>query len=159
MSLIDLPTARAHLRLEDDYPDEQVELYLNAAEKTAALFMNRRIYADQAALDAEILTVPAALLAAGTTYTTAIQANLAITDLVARSADDAYALSVYEAAQTTGYQIRAGIVIDDAIRAGILLILGHLFEQRQDTVVGASVATLPMGSRSVLMPYRVAMGI
>jgi hypothetical protein len=45
------------------------------------------------------------------------------------------------------------------IRAGVLLILGHLFENREDTVAGATVASLPQGSRVVLMPYRVSMGV
>lgn len=48
---------------------------------------------------------------------------------------------------------KAPILVDDLIRAGILLILGHLYEHREDVVTGAAVE-LPMGSKALLRGYR-----
>jgi hypothetical protein len=158
MSLIDLPSAKAHLRVASDYPDAQVSVYLGAAESMAAQFLNRNIYADPAALTAAVAAVPAALIAAGVAYEAAIEAAADIVDTVAQAAAVEYAEAVYAAAQDSARRTRAGIVIDDMIRAGALLILGHLFENREDTVVGATVERLPQGSRAVLQPYRVSMG-
>lgn len=52
----------------------------------------------------------------------------------------------------------AGVVADDAIRAAILLILGHLDANHEDVVIGTIATEIPMGSRSLLAPYR-AMGV
>jgi hypothetical protein len=51
------------------------------------------------------------------------------------------------------------IVINPSVRAACLLILGSLFENREDVSAGASFSELPMGSRSLLTPYRVGWGI
>lgn len=51
------------------------------------------------------------------------------------------------------------IVINDAIKAAMLLILGHLYANREDVVVGVSANALPMGSRSLLDLYRMLPGV
>lgn len=51
------------------------------------------------------------------------------------------------------------MVADDLIRSAILLIVGHLYANREDAVVGASVAELPMGSLYLLQPHRRHMGV
>jgi hypothetical protein len=158
MALVDLPAAKAHLRVGAGYPDEQVAPYLSAAEMLAVKYLNRGVYTDDAALQAAITAVPAALLAAGVAYSAAITAADAVTDPVARCADRDYAHQVYREAQTAARQARAGIVMNDLIKAGILLTLGHLFENREDVVAGASVASLPNGSKHLLTPFRVDMG-
>lgn len=159
MSLIDLPSAKAHLRVASDYPDAQVSVYLNAAETMAAQWLNRNVYADQTALSAAVAAVPAALLAAGVAYEAAIDAAEAITDEVARCAAEQYAEDVYAAAQDSARRTRAGIVIDDMIRAGVLLWLGHLFVNREEEVTGTITSNMRTGAHVVLQPYRVEMGI
>ena len=52
----------------------------------------------------------------------------------------------------------AGVIADDAIRAAILLILGHLDANREDVITGTIATDIPLGSRSLLAPYR-AMGV
>jgi hypothetical protein len=47
-----------------------------------------------------------------------------------------------------------GIVLNFSITAAVLLMLGHLYEQREDTVMG-SVIELPSGSKMLLAPYRI----
>lgn len=158
MSLISLPTAKAHLRLESDYPDAQVQGKLDAAESMAAQFLNRRVYADAGALAAAITAVPAALVAAGVAYEAALTAADAIDDQVARCAAQEYALRVYRDAQTAACETYAGIVINPQLEAAMLLTLGHLFENRQDVQQGA-VQQLPIGATQLLFPFRVGLGV
>lgn len=114
MALVDIPTARAHLRVDADYPESQLALYLGAATEQAQQFMNRMVYENTNALTDAVLD--------GT------------------AGDDP-------------------MLINDSIRAAILLILGHLHANREDVVGGAAVVALPMGSRSLLQPFRVGMGV
>lgn len=158
MSVIALATAKAHLRLESDYPDAQVQGKLDAAESSAAQFLNRRIYASQGALDTAVAAVPAALVAAGTAYQAALTAAAEIDDSVARCAAEKYALRVYRDAQTLASETYAGVVINPQIEAAILLTLGHLFENRQDVQQGA-VQQLPIGAEQLLFPFRVGLGV
>jgi hypothetical protein len=158
VSIISLATAKAHLRLESDYPDSQVLPKLEAAERMAAEFLNRRIYAADTDLTAAVSAVPAALVAAGTAYQTALAAGEAIDDEVARCAAQGYAQRVYREAQAAAGEIYAGIVINPQIEAAILLTLGHLFENRQDVQQGA-IQQLPIGAQQLLFPFRVGLGV
>jgi hypothetical protein len=111
MDLVTSDQAAAHLRT-----DEDVSLYLGAAALAASEFLNRQVYATDAAMAAAVLD--------GT------------------AGDDP-------------------MVINDAIRAAILLQLGHLYRNREDVAAGASAAAveLPLGSRTLLQPYRVGLGV
>ncbi|WP_296257721.1 MULTISPECIES: head-tail connector protein [unclassified Pseudomonas] len=51
------------------------------------------------------------------------------------------------------------VLINPSIRAACLLILGSLYANREDVVVGTSISELPMGSRALLMPYRIGWGV
>ncbi|MGK3120457.1 head-tail connector protein [Pseudomonas corrugata] len=116
MGAIDIALAMQHLRAEVD-DQVYVQALLNAAEDSAAQYLQRQFYADAAALEAAVL------------------------------------------AGTAGND---PIVVTGSIVAACLLILGHLYANREDTVTGinvSSVAELPMGSRTLLHPYRVQMGV
>lgn len=52
-----------------------------------------------------------------------------------------------------------GIVINDAISAAMLLLTGHLYAHREDVVVGVSVTDMPSGSRMLMQPYRIGLGV
>ena len=56
-----------------------------------------------------------------------------------------------------GYGTRADIPPD--IIAAIKLYLGHLYENREDVVVGVAVNKLPKASESLLYPYRILGGV
>ena len=49
----------------------------------------------------------------------------------------------------------AGIVINPAIQAALLLIVGHLYANREDVLAGVSVAQLPNGADYLLQPFKV----
>lgn len=107
-----LETAKQHLRIDGNEDDELVSLYLQAAREHAALFLNRSVYEDAAALADGVL------------------------------AGD-----------------MTGIVATGAIDAAVLLICGTLYANRENAVIGASVATLPGGSQALLQPYRILTGV
>ena len=52
-----------------------------------------------------------------------------------------------------------GIVINPAVQAALLLIVGKLYACREDAVVGVSVTQLPNGAEYLLQPYRTGMGV
>ena len=64
-----------------------------------------------------------------------------------------YANSTAQGTDTTG------IVINSAIQAALLLIVGHLYANREDVVVGVSATQLPNGAQYLLQPYRIGMGV
>lgn len=113
MSVISIDVAMQHCRAEEADRDD-VQLKLDAAEESAALYLNRSFYADSLALKEAVL--------AGT------------------AGEDP-------------------MIITKSITAACLLILGNLYANREDVVVGVSVSDLPQGSRSLLSPYRVSLGV
>lgn len=152
--LIDLPTAKLQASIDDSADDALVTIYIGAAERFAVEYMQRNIYADQSALNTAIAAAPVALAAATTAYETAIAAADAMPDGVAKemaifSANDAYSNALKVARLT-----HQGIVLDDNIRVAMLLTIAHLYQNREETVVGVSVAPLPMGAKSFLDLYR-----
>lgn len=59
----------------------------------------------------------------------------------------------------TGYSTGSPDMLPEAIRRAILLIVGHLYENREQTVIGTIVSELPMGVLFMLQPYRLRMGV
>lgn len=55
----------------------------------------------------------------------------------------------------------SGIVANDAIRAAILLLTGHLYTNREDVISDSRAVAiqLPQGSQFLLNPYRVGNGV
>lgn len=157
--LVTVAEARANHGIDDDYPEAPITLKLMAAEQFAQTFLNRKVYADDAALTAARALVPAAILAAGVAYEAAVDAADLIEDEVAAEMAHAYAESTYTQALTVARETFAGIVVNEQIKAAILLIFGHLFENHEDVVVGTIAEQLPMGSQYLLQPLRVGMGV
>lgn len=113
MTVIPIEVAIQHLRADGE-DQSYVELVLEAAEDSAAQFLNRRFYADDEALASGVL------------------AGVAGAD---------------------------PILVNPSIRAACLLIAGKLYNSREDAVTGVSVTELPSGSQSLLMPYRISLGV
>lgn len=51
------------------------------------------------------------------------------------------------------------MVVNDAIRAAILLLIGHLFANREAVVTGTIATQVPMGVHALLWPYRIGLGV
>ncbi|WP_028941616.1 head-tail connector protein [Pseudomonas vranovensis] len=51
------------------------------------------------------------------------------------------------------------ILINAAIKGACLLILGHLYANREDVVTGTIATAMPMGSQALLTPHRIGWGV
>ncbi|AXA66747.1 head-tail connector protein [Pseudomonas oryzihabitans] len=158
MSVISIQTAMQHLLAEQE-DRELVQNLLDAAEESAAQYMQRRIYADQAALDAAVALVPAAISSTRIRYEQAVAAAQTIEDLDDRNGARERAAKALADSRNALAMEASGIVINKAIQAACLLILGHLFANREDVSTGITVVELPMGSRHFLQPYRTGLGV
>jgi len=155
MPLVDLTTAKLHLRVTESAEDTLLTIWEAVAEQQVAAFLNRNIYADQAALDAAVAAAPGTLATATTAYEAAVDAAWQISDEVDRSAALKYAAEAYAKAQTDSDRAQRGMVVNETAKAAILLSLGALYEHRGDAAGGE----LPESAKSLLWPYRVGMGV
>jgi len=156
MSFVSLAEAKIHLRATDGTDEDAlIGIYINAAELAAVKAMDRGVYADDTALTAAMAAAPAALTAATAAYTAAVTAADAMTDATEQCAALQVAETAYMRAQVAYRQVFDGIVVNDTIKAAVLLGVGHLYANREDVVVGASVAALPHGADCLLQPFKV----
>lgn len=161
MSVISIELAMKHLRAESE-DVEDVQSKLDSAETAAQKFLQRRFYADAATLAAARAGVPAARLAARTAYQLAVTAAESVENWDDRCAAFTDAEFVFSEALRDCTAVARGMVINKSIVAACLLTLGHLWMSREDTVTGintSSVVELPHGSRSLLQPDRIDMGV
>jgi hypothetical protein len=158
MSVIDIELAMAHLLAESE-DQVLVQAQLDAAEEAAMQFLQRRFFADQATADAAKAGTLARTRAARDSYVAAkavadLPENI---DIRCRLRDQARQVlaDVYEDIDMDQY----AIVMNAAIQAACLIKLGHLFANREEVVTGTIATELPLASKSLLMPYRVRMGV
>ena len=155
MSFVTLAEAKLHLRVDGTDEDALIGVYIAAAEQSAVSLLDRGVYADGTALGVARAAAPAELTAATVTYTAAIAAAQALADATEQAAATQAADSDYLRAQVAYRQAMDGIVVNNAIKSAVLLIVGHLYANREDVVVGASVAALPNGADYLLQPFKV----
>lgn len=157
MEFITHAQAEAHTH-SDGVDAEMLALYAGAAELAAMNFINRRVFADKDSLALAIDAIPAALADADAAYDAAREAAYLL-DGSARAAALSAACAERESASERARETYAGIVITDDIVAAMLLILGHLFRNREDVITGETVAQVPMGAHALLWPYRRGLGV
>ena len=155
MSLVTLESAKLHLRVDGTDEDSLIAVYITAAEQTAVSLLDRGVYADGTALGVAKAAAPGELDTAIAAYESAIAAAEALTDETAIAAAIQTAGNDLLRAQVAHRQAMDGIVVNDAIKSAVLLIVGHLYAHREDVVAGASVAQLPNGAEWLLAPYKV----
>ncbi len=156
MSFVTLAEAKIHLRATDGTDEDAlIGLYINAAEQAAVKALDRGVYADGTALQTAMTAAPAALTAATAAKEAAIVAAEAMTDADEKAAALQVAETAYLRALVAYRQVFDGIVVNDQIKAAVLLTVGHLYANREDVVIGASVAALPNGADFLLQPYKV----
>lgn len=158
-NLISTATARAHLRVTLTAEDTLIAIWCGAAEKSAIQFIQRKLYADADALAAAKAAAPTTLSAATTAYDAAIEAADLIENAVEQEAAACQAVMDYEEAQADYARTMNGIVIEDDIRAAMLLTIRHLYDNRGSVVVGTIASELPLGVKHLLQPYRRGMGV
>lgn len=155
MSFVTLAEAKAHLRVYGNDDDALIGIYIAASEKSAVAAVDRGVYADDAAKDAAIAAAPAALSSATAAYTAAITAAHELADACEQAAAVKAANTAYARAQVAFRQVMDGIVADETIKSAVLLIVGHLYENREDVVAGQALSKLPNGSEWLLQQYKV----
>lgn len=148
MSFITLDQAKEHLRIDGTAGDTDLTLKLAAAERAATEYLRCNVYADQTALNSAIAAVPANLAAAKTAYDAAYLVAVAIADTDLSLIEQAYAMTVYMRAVYEATRTRMGIVINEQIQSAMLLILGRLYEVREDD------AEMPRAAQDLLNPFR-----
>lgn len=60
---------------------------------------------------------------------------------------------VYDTDETIPAEDTTGIHVNEAINAAVLLIVGHLYANREDVITGATSTAIPMGSEFLITPY------
>ena len=51
------------------------------------------------------------------------------------------------------------MVVNDMIKAAVLLTLGHLYANRESVNTGSTATALPRGVDDLLQPFRIGMGV
>ena len=155
MSLVTLESAKLHLRVDSSDEDALIAVYITAAEQSAVSLLDRGVYVDGTALGVAKAAAPGELDTAIAAYESAIAAADALADEAAKAASIQTAGNDLLRAQVAHRHAMDGMVVNEAIKAAVLLTVGHLYAHREDVVVGASVATLPNGADYLLQPYKV----
>jgi len=148
MSFLTLSQVKAHLRIDGTDSDTDLTQKIAAAERIAIEYLQCNVYADQTALDAAIAAVPATMVTAKATYTAASAVAAAIEDVDLSLMEEAQAMSVYMRAVYAATRTRSGIVINDLVLSAMLLIVGWLYEVREDG------ADMPKAARDLLNDFR-----
>lgn len=155
MIFVTTSEAKLHLRVDSADEDALIGVYITAAEQMAIALLDRGVYADGTALGVAKAAAPGELDTAIAAYESAIAAAEALADETAKAASIQTAGNGLLRAKVAHRQAMDGMVVNEAIKAAVLLIVGSLYVQREDVVVGVSVAQLPNGAEWLLAPYRV----
>ena len=155
MSFVTTSEAKLHLRVDSADEDALIGVYIAAAEQSAIALLDRGVYADGTALGVARASAPAELDTAIAAYESAIAAAEALADETAKAASIQTAGNGLLRAKVAHRQAMDGMVVNDVIKAAVLLIVGHLYANREDAVTGVSVSKLPNGADYLLQPYKV----
>ncbi|WP_414609877.1 head-tail connector protein [Stenotrophomonas pavanii] len=154
MPIVSIAQARSHVRVEADYPEEQLQAAIAGAEDAAQAYLNRRIYSDTASLDEARAGYPTAAREAAASRDQALASAVFIEDRNERTAAIQMADIAYREAKAEADACIYGVVVNPSIVTAILLTIGHLYANRSDVVVGTQAVELPQGAKSFLRPYR-----
>ena len=155
MIFVTTSEAKLHLRVDSADEDALIGVYITAAEQMAIALLDRGVYADGTALGVAKAAAPGELDTAIAAYESAIAAAEALADETAKAASIQTAGNGLLRAKVAHRHAMDGMVVNEAIKAAVLLIVGSLYTQREDAVVGVSVEQLPNGAEWLLAPYKV----
>lgn len=148
MAFITLAQAKLHCRIDGTDDDADLLIKISAAERAAIDYLQCNLYATQNALTSAMGQVTSNLENAKCIYDEAILEAELITDCDLRDLDKWQAEAVYDSAKFDAMRTRNGVVINDLILSAMMLILGWLYEQREDG------SKMPAAAKNLLHPYR-----
>lgn len=154
MPIVSIAQARSHVRVEADYPEEQLQAAVAGAVDAAQAYLNRRIYESSGTLAQARAGYPAAVRAAAIARDRALADAVFIENREERTAAIRLANVAFGEATAEADACIHGVVVNPSIVTAVLLTIGHLYANRSDVVVGAQAVELPNGAKSLLRPYR-----
>lgn len=145
--MIDLELAREHLKADSEYDvsDALLEQYIKQAVAACEGYCNRKVYSTAEERREDFAQALVELEAAGADYDTAFAASA--------SAEVKKALTDDYISKLASIRHRMqGEVIDSTWEAGILMMVGHFYRNRQEVVVSqySGATQLPAGARKLL---------
>lgn len=173
MSLVTLSEFKAHSRVDTSDEDTIMQVYLDAAEAAVASYTGLVI--EQESLTSlfdkfsEGMQLRGPNVSAITiSYQDEDNATQTLASSVYLAQEKAYFCGIYlknqqsfpatlvqkdvvSIAYTAGYTTST---LPKDLKSAILLIAGHLFDHREDVVIGASAIQLPMGSERLMRLHR-----
>lgn len=163
---IPLDLARQHLRVDSATHDDtliaaKLDMAVAVAEDLSGRFIRQRSVEVEATLP--VVEHPTLRLPVPTTAVERLTASREplSDDLWQLHANDYTACLSFDAS-CSGMQISATLLVGydeeslpPAIRAAVLLILGTLYDNESDALVGRSVSELPLTAEKLLLPWRV----
>ncbi len=162
-TLITIAEALAQLRYLPDDPSadqDEIQRFINSAADYTQRYLQRYVYVDQATLDAAVAALPDEAQAAEDAFQAAIAAAYQLPKGMPRDTATLKANADYQAAQSAARWTIYGIVMNDSIKRGMLMLISH-YDQNREAVYAdvGSVAELPLGVDNHLFPYRVQLGV
>lgn len=154
MPIVSLAQARSQVRVEADYPEDQLQAAIAGAVDAAQAYLNRRVYENSNELAQARAGYPAAVKAARLARDEALAEAVFIENCEERTAAIRVAVVAYREATAEAEACIHGVVVNPSIVTAILLTIGHLYANRSDVVVGTQAVELPQGAKSFLRPYR-----
>lgn len=146
--MIDEAVIRQHLKLDEgDIEDALLAQYIASAVSACESYCNRVFYADEDARAAGREQAWDFLLAARVARDDALVLAGEDCELQAIIGDQ-YRNVVADCLRRTH-----GTLVDDTIRAAILMTVGHFYRNRQNVVVGVTAVQVPMDAERILQPY------
>lgn len=163
---ITMDLARQHLRVGNATHDDtliaaKLDMAVAVAEDLTGRFIRQRSVEVEATLP--VVEHPTLRLPVPTTAVERLTASREPLsgDLWQLHVDDYTACLTFDAS-CSGMQISATLLVGydeeslpPAIRAAVLLILGTLYDNESDALVGRSVSELPLTAEKLLLPWRV----
>lgn len=171
---VTLTEAKLHLKVDGSAEDNLITYLISAARDLAERYMNRSIitqtwelYLDVLPDQIDIWHGPVASISSVKYYDSdntlqTLSATLYTTDIVS---EPARINRAYSATYPYTYDRTNAVIVEfiagqssapSLIKAAILLIIGHLYTNREDVITGHSAVEIPMGSKALLDHYRVA---
>lgn len=153
MRFLTLQQAALHCKA-DSNDTEMLAIYLEAAESECEKLANRKIYNDETERTTAIVTIPATILAAKAAYDAAILSADALADDDSKTFALKIAKTNYDRVKFAQIEMIDSILICDNILSAILLLTGHWYRNREEVIVGQSVAEIPSGVQNIMYKYR-----